>query len=135
MARPPTRISSLGRGFFLRLLLGYCVIPLIPPLLLLFSLRADPRSGGEWQGAILIYGLFGLAAMVVLGSPLLFCFIRLGWTGFAAFTAGGGICAGITSYAVLRGSHNLPMIAFFGATGVISGLCFRMILFGFDTKV
>jgi len=127
--KAPTRLLP-SRSFLLRLLLGYLLIPPIPPILLLLAERG--ASNSEWQGVILIYGVFGLAAMLVLGSPLLFVFLRMGWTGFVHFMSGAALCAFITSFAMLRGQHNQPIIAFFTITGVISGLCFRIILFGFD---
>jgi hypothetical protein len=85
---------------------------------------------GDWLGIFLLYGGFGLAAMIVLGTPLLFCYLRLGWTGFLPFMAGGGVCAGITSYAILRGDPNLRSVELFTITGIVSGMFFRMILFG-----
>lgn len=128
--KAPTRLVR-SRSFLLRVLLGYLLIPLIPPTLLLLATRGEPSS--DWQGVILIYGVFGLAAMLVLGSPLLFVFLRMGWTGFVHFMSGAALCAFITSYAVLHGRHDQPMIAFFTITGVISGFCFRIILFGLDS--
>ncbi len=90
---------------------------------------------GNWLGIVLIYGVFGFAAMLALGTPLLFCYLRLGWTGFLPFMAGGGVCAGITSWALLRRSHDLGMVEFFTVTGIISGLLFRVILFGIQRRL
>jgi hypothetical protein len=113
-------------------LLGYLLIPLIPPMLLMLATRGGPNLLSDRLGVILIYGVFGLAAMLVLGLPLLFVFLRMGWNGFVHFMSGAALCAFITSYAVLHGHHDQPMIAFFTITGLIAGFCFRIILFGFD---
>jgi hypothetical protein len=88
-------------------------------------------SSGDWLGIFLLYGVFGFAAMLVLGIPLLFCFLRFGWTGFIPFMLAGGALAWLTSFAVLGGGHNLPLVELFGLAGILSGFCFRLILFGF----
>jgi len=127
--RAAFRLQS--KDFFLRLLVSYFLIPLIPPALLLLRTPGVSRMAfGDWLGIVLIYAAFGLAVMLVLGTPLLFCYSRLGWTGFLPFMAGGGVCAGITSYAVLRGGRNTGLIGFFAVAGILSGLFFRLILFG-----
>jgi hypothetical protein len=129
--KAPTRILP-SRSFLLRVLLGYLLIPLIPPILLMLATQGGPNLLSDRLGVILVYGVFGLAAMLMLGSPLLFVFLRRVWTGFVNFMCGAALCAFITSYAMLRGQHNQPMIAFFTVTGLVSGFGFRIILFGFD---
>jgi hypothetical protein len=119
-----------SEGFIVRLLISYFVIPLIPPVLLLLSNRGFGMPVRDWLGIVLIYGVFGFAAMLLLGTPLLFCYLRLGWAGFLPFMAGGGVCAAITTYAVQRGGHNLGLAGFFAIAGAVSGLFFRMMLFG-----
>jgi hypothetical protein len=119
------------QGFLLRLLVSYFVIPAVPPVVMLVTMQGSGRMGfGDWMGIVLLYGIFGFAAMVALGTPLLLCFLRLGWTGFVPFITGGGLCAGTTSYAVLRGGH-WGEVELFTITGLVSGLFFQMILFGF----
>ena len=86
---------------------------------------------GDWLGIVVIYGALGFAALFGLGTPLLFCYLRLGWTGFIAFMAGGGLCAGVTAYALSGQQKGLSEAALFTISGVISGLFFRIILFGF----
>ncbi len=111
------------------------LVPLIPPVLLV--LMTARRGGwviafGDWPGIVFL-GIFGFAAMIALGTPLLFCYLRLGWTGFVPFMAGGGICAGITSYAVLhRGPNTAIGVEYFIIPGIVAGAFFRMILFGFQ---
>ena len=105
------------------------MVPSVPPAFLLLSARGHGHS--DWFGLFLLYGLFGLAAMLVLGTPLLFCYLRLGWTGFLSFMAAGGFCAGLTAYAMGGSKQDLEMVAFFATTGIISGSVFRIILFGF----
>jgi hypothetical protein len=124
------------KGFLLRVLLSYVVIPVIPPVLLLARTRGSSHIAfGDWLGILLLYSVFGFAAMVVLGTPLLFFYLRLGWTGFLAFMAGGGLCAAITSYAVLRGQRDLSLVEFFAIAGIIAGLLFRVILFGIRRQI
>jgi hypothetical protein len=114
-----------------RLLLSLLLVPLVPPGLLLLSMRGTGRmTFGDWMGIGLLYGAFGLAALLALGMPLLIVWLRLGWTGFLPFMAGGGLCAGVTSYAVLRGVRDPGMVGFFTVTGIVSGLVFRLLLFG-----
>lgn len=119
------------KAFYWRLLASYFVIPLIPPALLLLSMRG---AFSDWLGIVYIYGIFGVAAMVALGTPLLLCYLRVGWTGFLPFLAGGGLCAGITAYTLLNTSRDLRLMGFFTFTGIIAGLLFRVILFGFHPQ-
>jgi hypothetical protein len=117
--------------FYSRLLLSYCLVPLVPGLYLMLSNhRVFALPLELWASSIVIYGIFGLAAVVVLGTPLLFLFIRLGWTGLFPFMAAGGACAAATSYAVLSGGHDLGMVYIFTKAGMVAGLLFRLILFG-----
>lgn len=107
------------KGLALRLVMSYLLVPLVPPLALGLSMsHLDPAL-------TLIYFPFGFAAIVVLGTPLLFCFLRLGWTGFFPFMMAGGFCAGITAY-LARPSP----VGLFAQTGIMSGLVFRIILLG-----
>jgi len=92
--RRPIRFS---KGLFGRLILSYFVVPFISSVLLLIK-SFDRRTGiADWLGLVLLFGIFGLAAMLILGTPLVFCYLRLGWTGFLPFLLGGGICAAITA--------------------------------------
>jgi hypothetical protein len=116
------------KSFFLRLLASYIVIPLVPGSLLALGTRG---AGGYWLAFVYIYGIFGLAAMVVLGTPLLFVYLRLGWTGFVPFMAAGGACAGITAFALGPPRGGTQGVIFFAITGLIAGLFFRVTLFGF----
>jgi len=126
-------ISGIPRKvFFLRLALSLLLVPLAPPALLLLS---NARTGAplpfhDALGIFLIYGAFGLLAMVVLGMPLLFCLIRMGRTGFLPFIAGGAFCAGVVALAMLRAAKGLSLVPFFIGAGAVSGLVFRVILFG-----
>jgi len=114
-----------------RLLLAYVSIPFVPPFLLLFwSWPHSHLALADSAGIVLLYAVFGFASLLILGTPLLFCYFRLGWTGFVPFMAAGGFCAGLTSYLVLKGSRNFPLIEFFGIAGVLAGFFFRLILFG-----
>jgi hypothetical protein len=118
-------------GFLARLLASYFVIPIVPPVLLLLMTHGSSQMPlNLWLGEIGLYGIFGFAAMVALGTPLLLLFMRLDWTGFVPFMAGGGFCAGVTSYMVLRTGHDQNMVAIFTLFGIISGALFRLILFG-----
>lgn len=114
--------------FALRLLASYVVIPLVPGGLLALSTRG---SAGDLLGIVYIYAIFGFGAMAVLGTPLLLVYLRLGWTGFLPFIAAGGVCAGITAYIIRRASQGLGMVSFFTVSGLIAGLLFRAMLFGF----
>jgi hypothetical protein len=80
---------------------------------------------------IFLWGPIGLAAMLVLGSPLLFLSIRYQWAGFLAYMAAG---------AFVPGSFPAPFCAMSTSsvsqdsallTGVVSGLVLRLILFGY----
>ncbi|HEY1213950.1 MAG TPA: hypothetical protein VGE93_10005 [Bryobacteraceae bacterium] len=84
----------------------------------------------DWFGIVLLYGVFGPAAMLVLGTPLLALYLWFGLTDLLSFMAGGGVCAGITVYAMSRRNPDLGMLYLFTALGIISGAVFRLILFG-----
>lgn len=111
-----------------RLLLSYALVPFIPPVLLL-GRAVWHMNPGDSLGILILYWIFGLGAMAVFGTPLLFVYLRLGWTGFLPFLAGGGGCAAITA-ALLSGPHGKGMIETFGALGAVSGIFFRVLLFG-----
>ncbi len=129
MTERQTGNSWRHKNFLLRLLASYLVIPIVPPVLLLLVTRSSEMPLSYWLGIVVIHGIFGFAAMVLLGTPLLFFFLRLHWTGFVPFMAGGGLCAGITSYTVLRGGGSQNMVVIFTLFGGISGALFRMTLF------
>ena len=115
-----------------RLVAAYVVLPFVPPSLLLsWSWPFAHLSFGDAIGIVLLYAAFGLAAMLFLGAPLLFLYLRLGWTGFPPFMVGGGLCAALTSYVVLRNVRNWPFLEFFVVAGIFCGLLFRLIVFGF----
>ena len=125
------KLNWRSKSFLVRLLVSYALIPFIPPFLMLSRMPGVVHiSFGDWLGIVVLYGVFGLGAMLALGTPLLFCYLRLGWTGFLPFMAGGGACAGITSYAFLRGGREVSLIEFLIVAGIISGALFRAILFG-----
>ena len=131
MIQAPTKVHWRTKGFLRRLLASYFLIPLVPPILLLSRTRGFGHTApGDWAGIVALYFVLGFAAMILLGTPLLACYIRLGWTGFLSFMAGGGICAALTTYLALRGDQNLGLIQIFTVAGIISGGLFRLILFG-----
>lgn len=81
-------------------------------------------------GFIVIYSMFCYAAMLVFGSPLLYLYKRLNWTGFLAFAAGGALCAAVTqmiAWAPVLPKHDF---VFLTLCGVVEGLVLRLILFG-----
>lgn len=131
MTPRPAAIRPWSKGFFLRLALSYVLVPLVPPVLLLLSMGlGGPMASNDRLAFVCIYGLFGLATMIGLGAPLLLLYLRLGWTGFLPFLAGGSVCAAITSYALRGPSSGWGMVPFFTGTGALAGLLFRLILFG-----
>jgi hypothetical protein len=85
---------------------------------------------GDWFGIVLLYGVFSLAAMLVLGTPLFALYLWFGLTDLLSFMAGGGVCAAITVCAMSRRNPDLGMPYLFTVLGVISGAVFRLILFG-----
>ena len=89
----------------------------------------------DWMGIVILYYVFGFAAMLVLGTPLLFFYLKLGWTNFLAFIVGGGLCAAITSYAMTPTPQDLGLVLFFTFTGLVSGFVFRLTLFGFQQQL
>lgn len=108
------------------------LLPFVPPILLL--LRSWPFAHlafADAIGIVLLYAAFGFAALLFFGTPLLLLYLRLGWTGFPPFMVGGGVCAAVTSCAALRSVHNWPLVEFFTIAGIVCGLLFRLIVFGF----
>ncbi len=127
--------SSFGlkRGtFLLRLAVAYLVVPLTAPVLLVLwvALAGQRLAFLDHLGIVLIYAVFGLAAMVVFGLPLLLVYARLHWTGFSAFIAGGALCAALTYSLIMRGRPEPANLALFTAFGIVEGLFLRLILFG-----
>jgi hypothetical protein len=114
-----------------RLALAYFLVPVSAPILMvLLSMRgARLMSFPDWAGSVLLYGIFSFAAMVVFGTPLMYLYSRLNWTGFVAFIAGGAACALVTDILVMQGKIT-DQLAFFAMFGVVEGLVFRLILFG-----
>jgi hypothetical protein len=122
------------RKFVMRLALSYVAVPLVPPILLLLNMsRAAKLSFGDWTGIVIIYGAIGLAAMILLGTPLLALCLRFGKTGFAPFIAGGAISAILTVYAAWAGQPQSSLIELFAILGAAAGGVFRLILFGFGS--
>ena len=121
MSGPEISRIRPSKTLVLRLLISYLLVPLVPPVLML-----PPQD--VW-GIIGLYWLFGFAAMVVLGTPLLLLFLRLRWIGFFPFLTAGGLCAAVTAGVVNRG-HDRGSVIFFGLLGVVSGVVFRILLFG-----
>jgi hypothetical protein len=131
MIQTPTKVRWRTKGFLRRLLVSYFLIPLVPPILLLLRTRGFGHMAlADWVGIVALYYALGFAAIILLGTPLLVGYIRLGWTGFLSFMAGGGICAAATTYVALHGNWNLGLIQVFTVAGIISGGLFRLILFG-----
>jgi hypothetical protein len=126
--------SLKGGQFLLRLVLAFLVVPLTAPSLLVLRMML---SGGQrmpfadWMGFLLLYAMFSLAAMVVLGIPLLVLYSRLGWTGFFAFVGGAAVCAAATYTLVAQGRPLTDQFALFTTFGVVEGFVFRVMLFGF----
>jgi hypothetical protein len=122
----------MNRTFLPRLLLSYCLVPLIGTLsLLAITSVVTPKPLGDWQGFIAFNAIiFTLAAMVVLGTPLLVFYRWRGWTSFLSFAVGGGLCATITCLVLLRPGIHPRIVAPFTAAGVCAGAAFRLILFG-----
>jgi hypothetical protein len=126
----PAHLTWKNGTFLLRLLASYLLVPIIPPVLVLITMYGKSRMAiGGWFGIVLLYGVFGLAAMLVLGTPLLAVYLWFGLTDLLSFMAG-GVCAGITVYAMSRRNPDLGMLYLFAALGIISGAVFRFILFG-----
>jgi hypothetical protein len=90
---------------------------------------ARAMSLGDWAGIVLLYILVGFAAMIVFGTPLVYLYSRLNWTGFFGVIAGGGLCAALTYTLVMRRQITY-LFPFFTIFGVVEGLVFRLILFG-----
>lgn len=131
MTGRPAAFRPWSKKLFLRLALSYLLVPLVPPVLLLLSMgQGRPIAFNDRMGFVYIYGFFGLATMIGLGAPLLLLYLRLGWTGFLPFLVGGGLCAGITAFALRGPSASWGMVMFFTGTGILAGLLFRLILFG-----
>jgi hypothetical protein len=121
-----------GARFLLRVTGAYLVVPLTAPVFFFFPqvLFGQRLAFIDFAGIIFLYALFGFAAMVVLGIPLLFFYSRRGWTGLFAFIAGGAVCAAATYIAVVRAGIRPDQFALFTAFGVVEGLALRLILFG-----
>ncbi len=136
MYRPVSVGDYRGREFILRLFLAYFAVPLTGPALfvlqaLCFGGRVSFRDA---LGVVLIYGVFGFVAMLVLGSPLLFLYSRLQWTGFPAFIGGGAFCAALMYSLVARDRFAPAPFVFFTLFGVVEGLALRLMLFGFSAR-
>ena len=84
----------------------------------------------NWLGFVLLYAMFSLAAMVVLGMPLLILYSRRGWTVFFAFVGGGAVCAAATYILVAQGHPQADQFALFTVFGIVEGIVFRVMLFG-----
>jgi hypothetical protein len=115
-----------------RLLLAFFVIPLLVPVLLAMGTRHGDgsRSGlNDYLSSLLLVGPVTFAAMVVLGLPLLFVFLRFDLTSLVAFGLGGGVCAVMTG-AIMGGPPHMETLVYYGFHGVIAGVVFRLILFG-----
>jgi len=130
----PANLTWKSGEFLLRLLASYLLVPLVPGILLQLIENGSPRiTVDDRLATVLFYGVFGFAAMLALGTPLLVLYLWLGWTNFLSFMAGGGLCAGLTVYAMGRGHAPLPLAGLFATFGIISGAVFRLILFGAQT--
>jgi len=130
--RLPVRFS---KGLFGRLILSYFVVPFATAAPALIVVKfVDRRIGiADLFWWVVPLGIFGFGTMVVLGTPFLFCYFRLGWTGFWPFVLGGGICAAITARIFLQGDPVL-LLLYFALQGMVAGAAFRAILFGFRRK-
>ncbi len=116
----------------LRIILAYLLVPLMPPVVMLTCSGAWWRmSLGDWLGILMLYALIGFLAMLVLGTPMLILYQRQRWTGWGAFAVGGGLCAAITSAVFLHQSRDAYQLLYFTVLGILAGLLFRTILFGF----
>jgi hypothetical protein len=136
----PATLTWESPEFLVRLFASYLFVPLVPPVLLLVTMYGSNGmsaggwfSSGDWFGIVLGHGIFTLAAMLILGTPLLALYLWLGWTNFISFMAGGGVCTEITAYAMGWGDAPLFLACLVAAQGIISGAVFRLILFGAQT--
>lgn len=123
-----------SREFLLRLALAYVIVPPSAPVLLIaWTLLGQAVRPADAAGIVLIYSFFSLAAMVAGGLPLLALYLWRGWTGYLAFAGGAAACAAAT-YLLAAGpmQHQLWLFTLFG---VVEGLLFRVVLFGFGRRV
>lgn len=118
------------RRFWVRLVFAYILVPPIAPFLLIASMRYNDLDH-RLQIAYL-YWLFCLAAMTILGAPLSYVYSRRGWSSFAAFMLGGAVCASTTVIVMYRGRIDVDQLKLFTTFGVVEGLIFRLVLFGFS---
>ena len=123
-----------SREFLLRLALAYVIVPPSAPVLLIaWTLLGQAVRPADAAGIVLIYSFFSLAAMLAGGLPLLALYLWRGWTGYLAFAGGAAACAAAT-YLLVAGpmQHQLWLFTLFG---VVEGLLFRVVLFGFGRRV
>lgn len=131
MAQRQFRRSALT----LRLLIAYVVVPLLVPAIQTLSVAdSDGRHlehfHSRYADSLVLTGTITFAAMVILGLPLLFIYLHLNLSSFLAFSLGGAACAVIAA-AVLLGSASI-LLLYYGLIGLIAGVAFRLILFGFS---
>jgi hypothetical protein len=119
--------------FVFRVGLSCFVVPTVVPVVL--TLQVQHVSFHDWIEMLLflpLVALFGSPAMIFLGMPLLCLYLRWGMTGFLPFMIGGGVCSTAVFAAILRGATQPEMLLMDTLCGVVGGMVFRVILFGFD---
>lgn len=121
----PARWEWRKWTFRARLFLSLLFIPPLSFLPLTASLQ-----GGDWLGLTVLYGIFGSAAMLALGVPLLLVFTRFRITGFLPFACAGTVSAVVTIL-IMNGRRDPGMLPIFAVIGTIAGYLFRLALFGF----
>ena len=111
-----------------RILLAYLLVPPVAPLTLLFA--SGSRWSGSWLSWLALLSIFAFAAMFLLGTPLLYVFLRLRLTGLVPFMAAGAFCAALTDNFMESGPRQYWLLALYAGSGAVAGLAFRFILFG-----
>ncbi len=104
----------------------------VPAVMTLVIARSDGSSPdlNDYLGNLMLYGTFTCFAMVILGLPLLWLYLRLNQRSFLAFAFGGGLCAIPPALVGSGRPTQLSTLMFYFVIGVIAGLTFRLILFG-----
>lgn len=118
--------------FVLRVGLSCFLVPATVPVT--FALHVPDSSPTNWIELLEFLPMaafFGSPAMIFVGIPLLYIYLRRGWTGFLPFLIGGGVC-GIAIFGALLSTPLYPVVLrMYAACGLVGGALFRILLFGF----